>query len=923
MRDFAEYVGRFLWPRTTADLTDTTLCPACRTPLNSPVCASCGLDLRHPAAIDLLAASTDAAAALDKRVQLIGQIRYEVAEAAASARVLAETRALERVAAEELAERAASAQRQADARAAAHADAERAATQAAMAAAARITAALAAAPAAQTIAAPPVAPQPIAHPPVTASPVPATPSAMPAHEATPVLTPSTPADPASWPAPAGPPASATTATSHPAGPRPPDAAGPTEPAPHKRSSVQIVLLLVGVTLVSVAAIFFLTVAWIFTGLAFRSSIVAVFTIGTLVTAALLRRKRLVATAEGIGALAVVLVLLDVWAMRQINMFGFGERDALLYWGAALAVCTVLFLGWHAASSLRVASVAGFAAAAPAVGLLAAGVAADAAPLTRVFVALSGAAAGALLHRFTVPGSAGFWPTLNRRTERVALLLVAGLALVGAAGLATVVYPDSAWAPLLTFGIVAILATAHAATVLSTPQPDVFSRTAPYVAAGLAAVTAVLGVIVSTWRTESADLIVAVPVLVAVTIALGFELVWRRLPAGAPRRVALIGALTAAALACLSGWSTLLVAAVPLLRALINTDPDPIARVSSGTASALAALVGVGLLVGIFWRLGGVLGARRRVLVWFALALVLLAVPFTQWLWLILPLYLLLGAAALAALFLARSRRPELRVFRPQLVTLFVAAEACGYVIGWSESSSWWVGTLSAVLALVLARLLLDRQTSAGGRGALLAGAIVLTLVGAAAAPRALTLAAPPSGTVLWVYLLLTVAVTTGVLQVFITQSRFGRLTPMERRWAFWTLLAPTVYLVAAPTGRVLHALPGDERATVALLAPAAGILAAALMAGAMLRWTLRPAPRLGWERFTAALLVAPALFALATNLVLVTDAPATVTTLTAPTATLLTVALALALRVTRRTSRAGLGLEIGAAVVLATVFLPL
>ena len=887
MRDFTEYVGRFLWPRTTADLTDTTLCPACRTPLQSPVCASCGLDLRHPAAIDLLAASTDAAAALDKRVQLIGQIRYEVAENAASARALAEKRALERVAEQALAEQTASAHRHADARAAAQADAERAATQAATAAAARITAALAAAPAAQTVAAPPVSHQPAS---------------------------------ASWSAPAGSPASAATATPPPASTRPAEASGP---APHKRSSVQIVLLLVGVTLVSVAAIFFLTVAWILTGLAFRSSVVAVFTLGTLVTAALLRRKRLVATAEGIGALAVVLVLLDVWAMRQNNLFGFGERDGLLYWGAALAVCTVLFLGWHAWSSLRVASVAGFAAAAPAVGLLAAGLAADATLLTRVFVALSGAAAGALLHRFTVPGSAGFWPTLNRRAERLALLLVAGLALLTAAGLATVVLPDSAWAPLLTFGIVAILATAHVATVLSTPEPDAFSRTAAYAAAGLAALTAVLGVVVSTWRSESANLIVAVPVLVAVTLALGFELVWRHLLAGTARRVALTGAVTAAALAGLSGLSVLLVAAVPLLRALVADDPDPIARVSSEATSALAALVGVGLLVSVFWRLGGVLRARRRVLAWFGVALVLLAVPFTQWLWLIVPLYLLLGALALAALFLARSRRPELGPFRPHLVTLFALAETLGYVLGWSGSSSWWVGTLSAVLALVLARLLLDPQTRSGGRGALLAGAIVLTLVGAAAAPRGLTLAAPPTAAVLWLHLLLAVAVTTGVLQVFIAQSRFGRLTPMERRWAFWTLLAPTVYLVAAPTGRVLEDLPADERATVALLAPAAGILAAALVAGAMLLWTVRPAPRLGWERATAALLVAPALFALATDLVLVTDAPATVTSLTAPTATLLTVALALALRVTGRTSRSALGLEIGAGIVLATAFLPL
>jgi predicted amidophosphoribosyltransferase len=61
IRDFAQYAGRFLWPRNTADLIDTTVCPACRTPLTSAVCSTCGLDLRHPAARNLLTASTDAA----------------------------------------------------------------------------------------------------------------------------------------------------------------------------------------------------------------------------------------------------------------------------------------------------------------------------------------------------------------------------------------------------------------------------------------------------------------------------------------------------------------------------------------------------------------------------------------------------------------------------------------------------------------------------------------------------------------------------------------------------------------------------------------------------------------------------------------------------------------------------------------------
>ncbi|MCU1446453.1 hypothetical protein, partial [Cryobacterium sp.] len=120
IRDFAQYAGRFLWPRTTADLTDTTHCPACRTPLPSPVCPSCWLDLRHPAARDLLTASSDAAAALDRRVQLIGQIRYEVATAESTAAAAARQRALEQAAAQaEAAEQKAAAERAARARRAA------------------------------------------------------------------------------------------------------------------------------------------------------------------------------------------------------------------------------------------------------------------------------------------------------------------------------------------------------------------------------------------------------------------------------------------------------------------------------------------------------------------------------------------------------------------------------------------------------------------------------------------------------------------------------------------------------------------------------------------------------------------------------------------------------------------------------------
>lgn len=184
----AQHAGRVLWPRSAHDLTDTTICPACRTALPSPVCPACGLDLRHPAAAALLEASTDAAAALGRRISLIGRIRLDAAHA-------------------------------------------REPLQAPSPLPASSPLSVPGAPAASPVAGLAL---PGAWPPPSAS-------------AAAAPTPSTYREPA--PAAAPRPAEPGTA--------PPAAAGPARP---KRSSVQILLLLVGVALVAVAAIFFLTVA---------------------------------------------------------------------------------------------------------------------------------------------------------------------------------------------------------------------------------------------------------------------------------------------------------------------------------------------------------------------------------------------------------------------------------------------------------------------------------------------------------------------------------------------------------------------------------------------------------------------------------------------------------------------------------------
>ena len=108
--------------------------------------------------------------------------------------------------------------------------------------------------------------------------------------------------------------------------------------------------------------------------------------------------------------------------------------------------------------LRGASVAGFAVAAPGLGLLAAGLATGLPDATRLYLEFLGAAVGAPLHRFTLPRPAAapdasaapaapdapdasaaptagtrprYWASVDRGPERLVLLTLAAPALAGA------------------------------------------------------------------------------------------------------------------------------------------------------------------------------------------------------------------------------------------------------------------------------------------------------------------------------------------------------------------------------------------------------------------------------------------------------------------------------------------------------------
>lgn len=143
-------------------------------------------------------------------------------------------------------------------------------------------------------------------------------------------------------------------------PTTPATAVPTMPAPPerpRRSGVQVLLLTLGIVLLSVAAIVFLSVAYIFASFGTRSIIIAAASIVVLALAWLLRARGLPGTAEGIAALAVVLLLLDVWIIRENSLFLSDRIDAPGYWGGALLLLAALLAGARRVSRVRVPGIA--------------------------------------------------------------------------------------------------------------------------------------------------------------------------------------------------------------------------------------------------------------------------------------------------------------------------------------------------------------------------------------------------------------------------------------------------------------------------------------------------------------------------------------------------------------------------------------
>ncbi|MFI5726457.1 SCO7613 C-terminal domain-containing membrane protein [Streptomyces cyaneofuscatus] len=107
-------------------------------------------------------------------------------------------------------------------------------------------------------------------------------------------------------------------------------------------SAQNVLLTLGGLLLTVAAIAFTLVSWGSLGIGGRSAVLALVTLAALAAPVVLLRRKLAATAEALAALALVLTLLDVYAVHAVAA---PDADGLTFTAVASAVLAALWAAY--------------------------------------------------------------------------------------------------------------------------------------------------------------------------------------------------------------------------------------------------------------------------------------------------------------------------------------------------------------------------------------------------------------------------------------------------------------------------------------------------------------------------------------------------------------------------------------------------
>ncbi|HWG98629.1 MAG TPA: hypothetical protein VNV66_04720, partial [Pilimelia sp.] len=498
--------------------------------------------------------------------------------------------------------------------------------------------------------------------------------------------------------------------------------------------MQTVLFVLGGLLLGSAAVVFTAVAWASFGLGGRAAILAAVTAAALAVPVLARRRGLRGTAETFAAVASLLLLLDGYAARAVDLAGLGGVRADTYAGVLCAVVALLAAGYGVAARLVAPRFAALVIWQPALPLLAARLDLGATGWAMVFVAVAAVdlAISGWLRR---PDRAGSEPAGARRVLRsVALELAQSAVLVAAVtALVAVVRTDTPGAAALPGG--ALLAAAGAQLAVAGQRRGALARALAGGALVLAAAVALGWFAVTLPHTLDLVALPAVVTLLAAAVAACGR--WLSPPV---RRGAHVAALVVAGCgAALAALVTLAVAAVtveaaaPWFRAELNRPDRPLDWQLPAAVVLLAIALAI-LLPRPVRPDVGLAGA----------GLLALAVPATMPLpWWSAPAVALAAATGLAAVAV-RTRAPLAATARALL-----AAGLVGYAVltGAARPASL-AAVLGAVLVLgaSVAALGAGRVAAAGPRSARLVGggALALGLSGAPTAAAAALYAAGPA-----------------------------------------------------------------------------------------------------------------------------------------------------------------------------------
>ncbi|GAA1688736.1 hypothetical protein GCM10009792_05870 [Microcella alkalica] len=497
----------------------------------------------------------------------------------------------------------------------------------------------------------------------------------------------------------------------------PAASSPASPR-SGRSSIQIALIIIGISLLSVFAVFGLVYAFLTYGQTVRMLIVAAGTLATLAAAAALSRRGLSATAEGLATLGTVVLVLDAWALRENEPLGIGAQPELAYWGAALVVVGLVCVAWSRLGRLHSPALGAALLVPLGAAMLATHLAAplDAQWGSTILAGASTAvggivgAAAALAHPVLTSRET---PGIARGARLIAVLTAIGLGTV--AGSAITLGLDDATATLVLSIALALVALAHAALVARVADAGhALERWLAAATGALAVLAAVAGSAIGAARLPAGDTAVWLPLLVATAIAVVLELgVARREPS--PGTVALRTALiTAAALAAaLAG-----VAAIVGLGAAAEAALAPTSSLGTLTTSTIvdpepvipAALAGLLLALGFVvagWAARGVLRARARALTAVVGVLAVAAVPLLgTWIAIVVVLSVLAIGASLLLHASGRIDSPDdRRAVQALLAPLAVGSAVLVLLVAPAVTGGWIIGTAVAVTAVAICRSL--------------------------------------------------------------------------------------------------------------------------------------------------------------------------------------------------------------------------